>query len=60
MLRFYGPVNKWGHVECGLPKHTFTGQVKSSKRLTSIVHYHFKLKLATALLELEGENDHRK
>ena len=35
MLRFYGPVMS---SAVSLPNHTFTGQAKSSKRLTSIVH----------------------
>ena len=37
-----------------LPNHTFTGQAKSSKWLTSIVQF-FRQKLTTALLEsMEG------
>ena len=40
VLRFYGPFNPNGVMSSAvsLPNHMFTGQAKSSKQLTSIVH----------------------
>ena len=60
MLRFYGPVNRLGHFECGQftsPNHTFTCLLG---RLSPVMYTFFLQKLTTALLELAEGNDCRK